>query len=120
MAEGRSATMLSSAVVSVGVVVATTIGGWFFVKGKRGDQAITVTGSAHKRIKSDLVIWRAGVSYQGSQPQDAYKSLTEGISRIKQYLISKGIPEQQITISSISSTTLHPKDNDGNETSEIS
>lgn len=119
MYESRSGTFLGAVVLAVGLVVATTIGGWFFVKGKRGDQTITVTGSARKRIKSDLVIWTAGISYQSSTLSDAYRSLSEAVPRVKAYLVSKGIAENQITVSSISSQTLHGKTSDGGETSEI-
>jgi hypothetical protein len=105
--------------LAVALVLSSIVMAWAITNTKKTDQMITVTGSARKRIKSDLVIWRAGVSYQGAQPTDAYKALTDGVSRIKQYLISKGVPENQITISSISSTTLHAKDNEGNETNEI-
>jgi hypothetical protein len=119
MAEGRSATLLSAVVLAVAVVIATMIGGWFFVKGKRGDQTITVTGSARKRIKSDLVIWKAGIPYEATALSEAYRSLSESVPRVKAYLVSKGIPENQITISSISSQTLHGKASDGSETSEV-
>jgi len=119
MAEGRSETLLPAVVLALGVVIATIIGGSFFVKGKRGDQTITVTGSARKRIKSDLVVWKAGVSYQAPVLADAYRSLSESVPRVKAYLVGKGIPENQITISSISSQTLHGKESDGSETSEI-
>jgi uncharacterized protein len=105
--------------LAVALVLSSIVMAWAITQNKKSDQTITVTGSARKRIKSDLVIWRAGVSYQAAQPQGAYKSLTDGIAQIKQYLISKGVPEQQITISSISSMTLHAKDSEGNETSEI-
>jgi len=91
------------------------IGGWAFVKGKRGDQTITVTGSARKRIRSDLVIWKAGVSYQAPVLADAYRSISENVPRVKAYLIGKGIPENQITISSISSQTLHARNDQGEE-----
>ncbi len=60
MNDERSEHLWAAVVLAVGLVIATLIGGWFFVKGKRGDQTITVTGSARKRIKSDLVIWRSG------------------------------------------------------------
>ena len=60
----RSGSFMAAVVLAVGLIIATVIGGWFFVKGKRGDQTITVTGSARKRIKSDLVIWRSAISYQ--------------------------------------------------------
>lgn len=119
MSNGRSDTFMAGVALAIGIVIATIIGGWFFVKGKRGDQTITVTGSARKGIKSDLVIWRSAVSYQAPALADAYRSLSEAVPRVKAYLISKGIAENQITVSSISSQTLHGRTSDGGETSEI-
>jgi uncharacterized protein len=119
MYETRSGTFMGAVVLAVGLVVATTIGGWFFVKGKRGDQTITVTGSARKRITSDLVIWRSAISYQAPTLSEAYRSLSEAVPRVKAYMVSKGIAENQITVSSISSQTLHGRNSDGIETSDI-
>ena len=96
MYETRSGTFMGAVVLAVGLVVATTIGGWFFVNGKRGDQTITVTGSARKRIKSDLVIWRSAISYQAPVLSEAYRSLSEAVPRVKAYLVSKGIDESRI------------------------
>src|ERR671913_150537 len=115
----RSGSFMAAVVLAVGLVVATVIGGWFFVKGKRGDQTITVTGSARKRITSDLVIWRSAISYQAPVLSDAYRSLSEAVPKVKAYFVSKGIAENQITVSSISSQTLHGRNSDGIETSEI-
>ncbi len=109
----------AAVVLALGLMFASAIGGWAFVKGKRSDQSVTVTGSARKRIKSDLVIWRAAVSYQSPVLADAYRSLSENVPRVKAYLISKGIPENQITISAISSQTLHAKTADGEDTGQI-
>jgi len=119
MSDERSGTFLGGVALAVGLVIASAIGGWAFVKGKRGDQTITVTGSARKRIKSDLVIWRAAVSYQAPVLADAYRSLSESVPRVKSYLVGKGIPENQITISSISSQTLHSKGANGEESADI-
>jgi hypothetical protein len=105
--------------LALGLVLSSLIFGWFFAKSKKGDEAITVTGSAKKRIKSDLVVWSAGVTYQAPKLADAYRSLSESIPRVKQYLIGKGIAENQIQISSISTTTLKKQDENGGETSEI-
>lgn len=105
--------------LAVGLVFASAIGGLSFIKGKRGDQTITVTGSARKRIRSDLVIWRAGVSYQAPVLADAYSSLSANVPKVKSYLIGKGIPENQITISSISSQTLHARNDQGEDTGAI-
>src|SRR6478672_8255429 len=119
MSDERSGSFLGSAAIAVAIIIATIIGGWFFVKGKRGDQTITVTGSARKRIKSDLVVWRAGISYQAPVLSEAYRSLSEAVPRVKAYLVGKGIAENQITVSSIASQTLHGKTSDGQETSEV-
>lgn len=119
MSDERSSGFMGSAVLAVGIVIATIIGGWFFVKGKRNDQTITVTGSAKKQITSDLVIWRAALSYQAPALSDAYKSLSEAIPKVRAYMVSKGIADNQITASAISSQTLHGRTADGAETSEI-
>lgn len=105
--------------LALGLVISSTILGWSYTSKKSGDEAVTVTGSARKRIKSDLVVWSAGVSSQSAKLADAYSQLSANIPRIKQYLMSKGIAENQMTVSAISSTTLHPRDTNGNETSEI-
>ena len=52
----------SGTALAIGLVVASLIFGWFYSSAKKGDDAITVTGSSKKRITSDLVIWSAGVS----------------------------------------------------------
>jgi uncharacterized protein len=105
--------------LAIGLIVSSVILGWAYSGSKKGDEAITVTGSAKKRIHSDLVIWSAGVSSQAPQLSDAYKQLSDNIPRIKQYLLSKGIPEDQMTVSSISATSLKGHDSEGNETNEI-
>ncbi|HEX8707456.1 MAG TPA: SIMPL domain-containing protein [Pyrinomonadaceae bacterium] len=105
--------------LAVALVLSSIVMAWAYTHNKKSDEAITVTGSARKRIKSDLVIWRAGIPSQGTQLADAYKSLTDSVPRVKQYLMSKGISENEITISSISSQTLHEKDEQGNESGRI-
>lgn len=105
--------------LAIGLVLSSLIFGWFFTKTKKTDEAVTVTGSARKRIKSDLVVWSAAVTYQSPKLADAYRSLSESIPRVKQYLISKGISENQITISSITTTALRKTGINGEDTTEI-
>jgi hypothetical protein len=105
--------------LAIALVLSSIVGAWAYTRNKNAEQVVTVTGSARKRIKSDLVIWKAAVSYQAPQLSDAYKSLSDNIPRVKQYLLSKGIAENQITISAISSSTLTGKDSDGNDTGAI-
>lgn len=115
----RSGVFFAGVALAIGLVLAAVIGGWSFVRGKRGDQVITVTGSARKNIRSDLVIWKSSVSYQAVTLADAYRSLSESVPKVKAYLVSKGIPDNQITISAISSQTLHARNSEGEDTGQI-
>ncbi len=116
----RSNNWLNAGVaLAIGIVLSSIIFGWFFSQTRKGDEAITVTGSAKRRISSDLVLWSAGVTAQGAQLADSYRQLTDNIPRIKQYLLSKGVTEDQMVVSSITTTTLKRRDSDGNESSEI-
>lgn len=119
MNERNGSILNGSFAIAVAIVLASIVFGWAYSRQKSGDQAVTVTGSARKRIKSDLVIWKSAVSYQSPQLAEAYKALSDNVPRIKQYLISKGVAENQITVSSISTSTLHDRDSNGNEGSAI-
>jgi Uncharacterized protein conserved in bacteria len=119
MNDGNSKSLLAVLAIPLAIIVAAALGSWAFVKGKRGDQTITVTGSAKRQIKSDSVIWKSAISYQAPVLSEAYKSLSEAVPKVKAYLVSKGIPDNEITVSSISSQTLHGRTSDGGETSEI-
>lgn len=107
------------AALALGMVMSSLILGWSYTNSKKSEDAITVTGSARKRIKSDLVVWNAGITTQAPQLSAAYKQISENIPRIRKYLLDKGIPEDQITVSSISTKTLTATDIHGRETSEI-
>jgi hypothetical protein len=119
MSTERSGVFAAALALAIGLVLGSAIFSWGFMRSKNRDQTITVTGSARKRIRSDLVIWKAGVSYQSAVLSDAYRALAESVPRVKAYMISKGIAENQITISSISSQTLHAKSNDGEDSGQI-
>jgi len=47
------------------------------------------------------------------------RSLSDAVPKVKTYLVGKGIADNQITISSINTQTLHGRSSDGAETSEI-
>ncbi|HEY2846759.1 MAG TPA: SIMPL domain-containing protein [Pyrinomonadaceae bacterium] len=106
--------------VAVAMVLSSAVLGYFFAKAKKTEEAITVTGSARKRIKADLVTWSATVTYQSAKASDAYKSLSESVPKVKQYLISKGIAENEITISAVTTSAIQKRGENGVVTSEIS
>jgi len=105
--------------LALGLIISSMILGWAYTGAKKDDDAITVTGSARKRIKSDLVVWNAAASTQSAQLAEAYKQISEHTPQIKNYLLEKGIPEDQITVSAISTTPLKKTVTYGEQTSEI-
>ena len=104
--------------IAIGLFLSALVLGWFFSSIASND-SITVTGSAKRRIKSDLVVWKAAVSYQGATVEDAYRAVSSDIPKIKAYLISKGIPEAEMTVSAITTTTVRSTNQYGGETGEI-
>jgi uncharacterized protein len=90
----------------ISIVLSSTIGSWAFLHAKRLNQNIEVTGSAQKRIKSDLIIWEASVASEAPGLPDAYHKLTRDVDTVKSFLVAHGIPENQIAISSVETTPI--------------
>jgi hypothetical protein len=103
---GKSHLLTAAIALALGMIIAASIGAWAFVHVKSRDQAIVVTGSARRRIKSDLIIWRVGVTASAPRLADAYQAVSRDVPRIKAYLIAKGVAEDQIIISSITTKTI--------------
>jgi hypothetical protein len=100
-------TQLRSALaLSLAIVLASVIPSFVFLKAKKLSQTITVTGSAKRRIKSDLMVWRASVSAEAATLPDAYARLTRDVEKTKAFLISQGFPENQIVISAVTTTPV--------------
>src|SRR5918912_2209200 len=105
--------------LAVGLVLSSIVLGWAYSHKKNTDETITVTGSARKRITSDLVVWRANVTYQSAQLSEAYTSLKDKVPRVRAYLVSKGIAEDQIVVSSVTTQKLQEKNENGEETGQV-
>lgn len=95
--------------LAMSLVLSSVIGAWAFVHVKNSNQTIIVTGSARKRIRSDLVIWRVAVTGNAAQLSDAYQQVSRNVPKVRDYLVAKGVPENQIVISSIFSRTMREK-----------
>ncbi|MFA5114779.1 MAG: SIMPL domain-containing protein [Candidatus Omnitrophota bacterium] len=104
-----AATIVSSVILSQG----------FLKVMKSSREVITVTGSAHKDIRSDYIVWKCSFAGVGADLGTAYRQLNRDLSRVKQYLDSKGVKEEEETISQISIITVYKKNDSGKDTNEI-
>src|SRR5438067_12990433 len=83
--------------LALSLVAATAIaaGTWKSVRGKPADRKIRITGSAKKRIKSDLIEWSATGDAHAADRTAAYKQLKAGVERTVAVLKKPGINAEE-------------------------
>ncbi len=88
----------------VALVLASWIGAstWKSVKTKPETHSIHVTGSATKRIVSDLIEWQTSVETQDLERGAAYRQLAAHVAKTSAFLQSHGVPAADMSVSSVS------------------
>jgi uncharacterized protein len=89
---------IGAAALALGIVGATAIasGSWRGVRGKPPQRHLKVTGSAKKRIVSDLIEWSGTIEGQGADRTSAYKQVRLGTEKTIAFLKQQGIPSEEI------------------------
>ena len=99
------------AMVAATYVAAAT---WERVKTRPPDRTIQVTGSAKKRIVSDLIEWTGTI--ETSDPADrtaAYKTLRGHVETVQAYLRTQGIKDDEIRASSVDVSPINETEHVG-------
>ena len=93
--------------VALATVVSTGIAArsWVTVRLHR-DRHIEVTGSAKRRIVSDLIEWRGTVTTENMDRTAAYKQLREHVERTLAYLKKQGVAETELRVYSVESEEI--------------
>ena len=105
---------------SIGIIICTGIAAqsWVRVRLHR-DRAIDVTGSAKRRIVSDLIEWQSTIVTEDKDRTAAYKALHEHVSRTLLYLKQQGITDAELRVSSASTEQLTETEYEGKGESRI-
>lgn len=111
--------IIVAAVLALGVIISSVILTGGIVKIKAKENVISVTGSAKKQIKSDLVKWRGNFSVQANSMQDAYSQLKTSESKVKEYLKKQNIGEKDMVFSSIYTMTNYAVLPNGQMSSQV-
>lgn len=116
----------STQIIILGVcfVVATVVSTVILSKGllqikKFSSEVVSVTGSAEKKIVSDYIVWSAQFSRQELELKVGYSKLQEDLKKVKTYLTSKGIKDDELIVSQVNTEVLYKKNEKGNNTNEI-
>ena len=106
--------------IAVATIVSSVIlSGGFLKVMKFTSEKISVTGSATKEIKSDFIVWKGMFSRRDVALKTAYEVLRSDLEKVKQYLASKAVDQNEIIISPVTTTTLYQKNEKGYDTNDI-
>jgi len=106
--------------IAVATIVSSVIlSGGFLKVMKFTREQISVTGSATKEIRSDYIVWKGEFSRREVDLKTAYKNLKDDLDKVKAYLVSKGVSEQETIISQVITETVYKKNEKGNDTNDI-
>jgi hypothetical protein len=86
---------------------------------KFSSETIDVTGSAERKITSDYAVWKASFTRRDPELKNAYAAVQEDLKIVKEYLLSKGIKEDELIISQINTEALYKKNEKGGDTNKI-
>jgi hypothetical protein len=106
-------------VLALANVACVLIFSWAWMHVKAETKAITVTGSAKKAIVSDLIVWSARISAVDPDLGKVFDALRAGNEKTLAFLKKEGIADNQIIVSSISTTKRRAKDDKGHELEKI-
>jgi hypothetical protein len=103
--EGRAVGWMALAVALIGATYLAT-SAWERVRTHR-QLTLQVTGSAKRRIVSDLIEWNAQIQTQDMDRIAAYRTLHEHVQKTLAYLKAQGLKEEEIRPFSITTEELH-------------
>jgi hypothetical protein len=77
---------------------------WAYLSVKLESKTLAVTGSARKAILSDLVTWSGTVTSKDADLVKAYDALKVASDKVKEFIVTNRIPENNITMSAITTS----------------
>lgn len=89
-------------IIAIAVIVAAALLGNAYTYKYKKNQTVSVTGAAFYDFTSDFIVWRADFSRKSMEIKDAYAALKEDEAAIRAYLEGKGIKNEDIIFSSVS------------------
>ena len=89
--------------IALAVIISTAIAAsaWKHVKTRPPERTIEVTGSAKKRIVSDLIEWRGRIETENMDRTAAYRELKDNVAKVLSWLETKGMAQKSIRVSSV-------------------
>jgi len=102
--------------ISLAVIITGLILGKSYISKGKPDDTVSVIGLGEESFDSDLIVWRASFSRKSYELKDAYAQLNADIRKVKSYLQSRGISEEEMVFEAadISKEWSRVYDDEGN------
>lgn len=91
-------------IIGIALIMASIVISVTFYKIRALDNTLSVTGSAKTEVVSDTVKWSSQITrpVRISELQSGYSQIASDLTKVKKFLIDSGIPEEAITVSTVS------------------
>lgn len=92
---------ITAIIIALGLIVSTVVLTQAFKNRNQADETISVTGLGSKDFVADLIVWNSSFSKKSFELKQAYSELENDRNAIKNYLLSKGLKENEVIFSSV-------------------
>jgi len=94
---------ITASIFSIAIIVsAYFLSTAYLEKSRNAEGSISVTGLGKADIISDLIVWEGQFTSKSIELKQAYSQLNNDKNKVIEYLISKGIPKNQIIFNAVS------------------
>ncbi|APU69306.1 MAG: SIMPL domain-containing protein [Bacteroidota bacterium] len=100
---------IGALIFSVAIVIAAYFLGHAYVSRANPDGVISVTGAGSENFTSDLIVWEGTFSRMNQNLEQAYNQLNRDKETVRQYLLGKGIKDDNIVFNSVN--TMEQREN---------
>lgn len=97
----------SAIVFSIAIVLSAYLLGNAIINRNNGQGKISVTGLGKADFTSDLIVWEGSFSKQSTNLKEAYNNLEKDKKIIFDYLIKKGIAENELVFKAVQSSKIN-------------
>ncbi|MDP4133951.1 MAG: SIMPL domain-containing protein [Bacillota bacterium] len=112
--------IIMAAILAVSLIFSAFTASYLFFRSRNPRTGtISVVGSAKQTIKSDFAVWRCTYTVQTPTLPKAYEILKSNQKTVKDYLVSKGIAESDMSVLAAQTQTMYVRNYNGMDTNQI-
>ncbi len=103
---------VAALIISIGIVLAASVGAYAAYAIKSFDNGLTVTGSAKTRVEADSAKWTLNLTRTASEDtlQAGYDKVASDLKKTRAFLSAKGFSDDQITVVPVNVSEVYHSD----------